>query len=212
VVPWSVPVRPSGTAFAERDGVAFVGHFGHEPNVDAVQWLAREIVPLVRLQEPAIGFRIVGRDMPQALHRLAYPGLAMVGEVDDLERVLDAARLTVAPLRYGAGLKAKVLDSFAAGVPCVGTSIAFEGMVLPPVLRGCVADAPNALAAVLIQLYRDAASHAAATEAGRRYAQVNCCESSVDAAMQSALAPALRRWAGIAGEFVACASELRQTG
>jgi glycosyltransferase involved in cell wall biosynthesis len=212
VVPWSVPVRASGNTFLQRDGVVFVGNYGHEPNLDAVQWLAQEIVPLVSNQEPAIGFRIVGHGLPQALRRLAQPGLEMVGPTDALEALLDTARLTIAPLRYGAGLKAKVLESFAAGVPCVGTSIAFEGMALPAVLRGCIADTPDTLAAAVVRLYRDEAMHAAAAEAGRRYVQVNCCESSVDAAMQSALAPALRRWAGIAGDFVACAPEIRQVG
>lgn len=212
VVPWSVPVRASGNTSLQRDGVVFVGNYSHEPNVDAVQWLAQEIVPLVRDQEPAIGFRIVGHGMSQDLRRLAQPGLEMVGPTDALEALLDMARLTIAPLRYGAGLKAKVLESFAAGVPCVGTSIAFEGMTLPAVLRGCIADTPDALAAAVVRLHRDEAMHAAAVEAGRRYVLVNCCESSVDAAMQSALAPALRRWAGITGDFVACAPEIRQAG
>ena len=200
LVPWSVPVHQSSTPFAERDGIVFVGHFGHEPNVDSVHWLAREIVPLVQRQDPAIGFRIVGNAMPVSLRLLAQPGFDLVGSVDKLAPVLDAARLTVAPLRYGAGIKSKVIESLAAGVPCIGTTIAFEGMALTPALDGCVADTPEALAAALIRLYRDERAHAAVTEAGQRFALVNYGEGRIDALMHQALAPALRRWAGIAEE------------
>jgi O-antigen biosynthesis protein len=197
VVPWSVPVPRPNRGWAERDGIVFVGTFGHDPNIDAVHWLAREILPLVERQAPEIGFRIVGNEMSAALRRLARPGLVMLGPVERLDSVLDGARLTVAPLRYGAGLKAKVIESLAAGVPCVGTSIAFEGMALPPALANCVADTPEAIAAALIRLYRDEREHSSAAEAGRHHVLVHYSESCVDSRMRDALAPALRRWAGV---------------
>ena len=200
VVPWAVPIRTSPNGFAGRDGVVFVGHFRHDPNVDAVYWLAKEIVPLVQEREPAIRFRIVGKDMPNSLRKLAQPGLELVASVATLDTLLDETRLTIAPLRYGAGLKAKVLESIAAGVPCVGTSIAFEGFTLPSALAGCVADTPEALVTALVRLYRDETAHAIAAEAGQRYALVNYGKACVDALMQQAVAPSLRRWAGIAEE------------
>jgi glycosyltransferase involved in cell wall biosynthesis len=197
VVPWSVPLRRSPPDFAERDGITFIGHFGHAPNDDAVHWLAAEILPLVLREAPEIGFRVVGSGM-QALGRLARPGLEVVGHVETLDTVFDKTRLTVAPLRYGAGLKAKVIESLAAGVPCVGTAIAFEGMNLPPALAECVGDTPEALAAALIRLYRNEAAHAAVAAAGQRHARANYGEAFVDAMMRRALAPTLRRWAGVA--------------
>jgi glycosyltransferase involved in cell wall biosynthesis len=212
LVPWSVPVRTSTTGFAGRDGVVFVGHFGHEPNLDAAYWLAKEIVPLVHEREAAIHFCIVGNDMPDSLRKLAEPGLELVASVAALDTLLAKTRLTVAPLRYGAGLKAKVLDSLAAGVPCVGTSIAFEGFTLPSALADCVADTPEAIATALVRLYRDEAAHAIAAEAGQRYALVNHGEGSVDALMQQALAPWLRRWAGIADELRGGARAMQMAG
>jgi glycosyltransferase involved in cell wall biosynthesis len=200
-VPWSVPLRQSGIGFAEREGIVFVGNFGHAPNADAVHWLAQEIVPLVQQQDPAIRFRVIGNDMPESLRRGALPGLELVGPVERLDKVYDAARLTVAPLRYGAGIKAKVIESLAAGVPCVGTNIAFEGMALPTALSSCIADTPAAFAAALIGLYRDEAAHASTAEAGQRYALVNNSEVCVDGLMRQALAPALRQWAGITEEL-----------
>jgi len=212
VVPWSVPLRTSTAGFAGRNGVAFIGHFGHDPNVDAVHWLAHKIVPLVQKREPAIGFRIVGNDMPASLRRLTQPGLELVGSVEALDGLLDETRLTVAPLRYGAGLKAKVLASLAAGVPCVGTSIAYEGFTLPPALTGCVADTPEAIANTLVQLYRDEAAHAIAAQAGQRYVLVSCGEAHVDALMQQALAPSLRSWAGIAQDPSGGAPPMQMAG
>jgi O-antigen biosynthesis protein len=154
----------------------------------------------VQRQDSAIRFRIVGNAMPGSVRLLAQPGFELVGHVDDLAAELDAARLTVAPLRYGAGIKSKVIESLAAGVPCIGTTIAFEGMALTPGLHGCVADTPEALAAALIRLYRDEHAHAAVVEAGQRFALVNYSEGRIDALMHQALAPTLRRWAGIAEE------------
>ncbi len=209
VVPWSVPLRTSPTGFAGRDGVVFVGHFGHEPNLDAAHWLAKEIVSLVHQREPGISFRIVGNAMPDSLRQLARPGLELVASVAALDTLLDETRLTVAPLRYGAGLKAKVLDSIAAGVPCVGTSIAFEGFTLPSALANCVADTSEAIATALVRLYRDEAAHVIAAKAGQRYALVNHGEACVDALMQHALAPSLRRWAGIADELRGCAEPMQ---
>jgi glycosyltransferase involved in cell wall biosynthesis len=212
LVPWSVPLRTSTTRFAGRDGVVFVGHFGHEPNLDAAYWLAKEIVPLVHEREPAIRFRIVGNDMPDSLRQLAQPGLELVASVAALDTLLDETRLTVAPLRYGAGLKAKVLESIAAGVPCIGTSIAFEGFTLPSALADCVADTPEAIATALVRLYHDETAHAIAAEAGQRYALVNHGEACVDALMQQALAPCLRRWAGITEELREDAQPMQLAG
>ena len=205
VVPWAVPLRASTTGFAERDGVVFVGDFAHSPNADAVHRLAPEIVPLVQARDPEICCRVAGNNMPESLRRLARPGLEMIGAVETVDALFERARLTVAPLRYGAGVKAKVVESLAAGVPCVGTAVAFEGMNLPPAVQECIADTPEGLAAAVAKLYRDEAAHAAVAQAGRRYALVTCGEANVDALMQQAMAPALHRWAGIAGEALAAA-------
>ena len=101
-------------------------------------------MPLVRQTNPAITCLLVGADMPDPVRRLAGPGVEVVGRVGDLgEQVFDRVRLTVAPLRFGAGVKGKVLDSFAAGVPCVMSEVAAEGLVLSPVLRALVGETPK---------------------------------------------------------------------
>ena len=120
-VTWSTTPRPTRIPFAQRSGVAFVGGYGHAPNLDAARWLIDEIMPAVRKRNPAIECLLVGSDMPEPLRRLCKDGVVAIGHVDDLAEIFDRVRLTVAPLTYGAGVKGKVIDSLGAGLPCVCT-------------------------------------------------------------------------------------------
>jgi glycosyltransferase involved in cell wall biosynthesis len=146
VIPWSVPVRPVSTPFAQRAGVAFIGGFKHAPNVDAARWLVDEVLAIVRQTVPEMECVLVGSDMTDDLRcDLARPGVTILGHVENLAEVFERVRLTVAPLRFGAGLKDKVLRSLAAGLPCVGTTEAFGGMTELPcaVTHMCVANTPH---------------------------------------------------------------------
>ncbi|MBL8882208.1 MAG: glycosyltransferase [Hyphomicrobium sp.] len=123
-----VPGRRSG--FQTRSNVVFIGSFNHPPNVDAVEWLVKEIWPLVRNHKVNARLRICGSNMPDAVRRLCAqdPDIEAVGFVADLGEVFDHCRLSVAPLRFGAGLKGKLATSFGYGVPCIATRVAIEGM------------------------------------------------------------------------------------
>ena len=139
--------------FEERSGVAFVGGFRHPPNVDAVNFLCKEVWPLVRASELDIDLQIIGSAMPSSFDELAADDIHMVGFVEDLESHLSSVRVTVAPLRYGAGVKGKVGNSLRMGVPVVGTPMATEGMGLKNGEH--VLTAPNAsgIAREIIRLY-----------------------------------------------------------
>jgi glycosyltransferase involved in cell wall biosynthesis len=166
-VPWSLQMRPGGARFAERSGVAFIGYYGHPPNLDAAQWLVARIMPRVWEAEPTITLTLVGSDMPENLRRLSGERVRVVGHVADLGAdVLDRMRLTVAPLRFGAGVKAKVLESLAAGVPCVMTPVAAEGLCLPENLRAMIGRDEAELAALICQCHGDIAAHAKAVAGG----------------------------------------------
>jgi glycosyltransferase involved in cell wall biosynthesis len=194
VVPWSVALRPSSTSFGDRHGVAFIGNFRHEPNIDAVHWLAEGLLPLVRQADPSIEFEIIGSHMPSSVKLLAQPGLKIVGHVDHLEAVFDRVRLTIAPLRYGAGLKGKVIESLAAGIPCIGTSIAYEGMSLTPPLIDCVANTSEAVNAALLRHYRDESAHHRCRDAALQYAARNHNEVDIDLSLQEVVRTVLRHW------------------
>jgi glycosyltransferase involved in cell wall biosynthesis len=186
-VPWQVPERTASVPFAARDGVAFVGSYAHAPNVDAACWLVEAVMPLVWQTDPDIECLLVGSDMPEAVRLLARPGVLVLGHVAELGELFDRVRLTVAPLRYGAGVKGKVLESFASGVPCVMSPIAAEGLGLPEDLLALVGDDAAALATLICRLHRDADAHRKAARAGRALIRANHAETFVTAALQAAI-------------------------
>jgi hypothetical protein len=157
VVPWTPPVQQRPVPLAARQGVAVIGSWSHEPNVDAVHWLVSDIMPLVWAAAPGIELLVVGSDWPAQVPWITDARVRLVGAVGSIEAVLAMPRLTVAPLRFGAGLKGKVLDSFAAGVPCVMTPLAAEGFPLEGALPGLVADDAATLAALIVRLHQEPA-------------------------------------------------------
>ena len=165
-IPWSVTPQPERPAFGKRDGVAFVGHFRHEPNVDAAIWLAETVMPLVWQHRPGLTCVIAGRAMPASVQRLARSGITVLGAVDDLRTVYDQVRLMAAPLRFGAGVKSKVLESFAAGLPCVMTPVAAEGIELWPSLQSLVATSAEDMAGRIVQLHENVAANRTAAAEG----------------------------------------------
>jgi glycosyltransferase involved in cell wall biosynthesis len=165
-VRWEVAPRPTRVPFAKRRGFAFIGGYGHPANLDAARWLISEIIPLVHAQEPGLECLLVGDGMPDGLRQRCGNGVVALGQVNDISEIFDRVRLTVAPLRYGAGIKGKVVDSLAAGVPCVLSPIAAEGLPLPRELRRSIASDVDEIAALIVRLHQDGHANAAAATAG----------------------------------------------
>ena len=189
-VRWSAAVRPTTTPFAKRRGIAFVGGYGHPPNLDAARWLISEIMPRVRECDPNIECLLVGDGLPDGVRQRCGDGVVALGRVTDLSEIFDRVRLTVAPLRFGAGVKGKVIDSLAAGIPCVMTPIGAEGLDLPAALEGCIATTAKAIAAAIGHLHNDRKANAACRAAGLGYIEEVFSETRLDALMQQALGPA----------------------
>lgn len=116
--------------FEERKDIAFVGGYRHPPNVDAVKYLVHEVWPSIREKEIGAKLHIIGSHMPPEFEEFASEDVLIVGFVEDLESYFENIRVTIAPLRYGAGVKGKVGNSLRMGVPVIGTPIAYEGMGL----------------------------------------------------------------------------------
>ncbi|MEO7741612.1 MAG: glycosyltransferase [Usitatibacter sp.] len=156
------PVKP----FAARAGLLLVGGFRHTPNVDAALHFARAIAPRLRRRLPGVATYIVGSGAPAALASLAVEGLEVVGQVPDMAPWLERCRVSVSPLRYGAGIKGKVGEALAHGLPVVATSVSVEGMGLADGSEVLVADDPDAFAAAVERLYADEALWARLSRAG----------------------------------------------
>lgn len=142
-------------AFSQRRDIAFIGGFNHQPNIDAIEHFLKDIWPHVRRRRPDIGFRVIGANMPDGWARRKEAGVTFVGFVEDLDGELARLRLTVAPLRYGAGAKGKLVSSLAAGVPAVVSAIASEGMGLLDGETVLVADSGETFAENIIRLHDD---------------------------------------------------------
>ena len=127
-LPLARTVRRPAVPFAERSGIGFVGGFAHSPNIDGVCYFLREIWPLVVMAAPSLRFEIAGAGLPLDVLKDVPGEVHYIGHVDDLEGWFDGLRLTVAPLRIGAGAKGKVASSLCSALPCVASPVAAEGM------------------------------------------------------------------------------------
>lgn len=188
VVPWSVQTRCTAIPAKQRQGVAFIGSHAHAPNRDAVFWLVEEIMPLVWQHSPTIECFVVGMGVPSDVTSSRDPRVKVIGHVPCLASVFDRVRLTVAPLAFGAGLKGKVIDSFAAGVPCICTPVAAEGLELPPSLAALIGQTTEKIADLIVSLHT-APEHVDTCGAdGLAFAQRSFSEAEVDLRMARALA------------------------
>jgi glycosyltransferase involved in cell wall biosynthesis len=143
----------SATPFTQRHDFLFIGSFQHSPNIDAVLFFAREIYPLVQQELPKAKFFIIGDKAPPNVIGLANEQIIVTGLVPDARPYFDTVRLSVAPLRFGAGVKGKVNQSMGLGVPVVATSIAVEGMELKDREDVLIADTPTGFAQALVEVY-----------------------------------------------------------
>ncbi|WP_435655327.1 glycosyltransferase [Brucella pituitosa] len=159
--------------YLHRAGIGFVGSFQHAPNLDAVKYFLDFIWPLVRSGLPDVDFYVIGASMPDELRERTDSGLVCVGYVDDLTEQLERLRLTVAPLRFGAGVKGKVASSLAHGVPCVATELAAEGMGLNNGETIAVGKTPEEFAQLIVDLYKDQQKWTRASDAGIAHISTN---------------------------------------
>ena len=141
--------------FEELADICYVGGFGHNPNVDAVLYFHREIWPLVRTRLPGVKFRIIGSRPPEEISALAGRDVIVEGYVKDLGPTLGRCRLSVVPLRFGAGIKGKIGSSLSYGIPVVSTAIGAEGMGLVDGSDTLLAEDPEAFADRVCELYRN---------------------------------------------------------
>jgi glycosyltransferase involved in cell wall biosynthesis len=149
-----VDVPGSAVPFSERRDILFIGSFLHPPNIDAVLFFTREIFPSVREQLVGARFYIIGAKAPPEVVALADEQVIVTGYQPDVTIFFESVRLSVAPLRYGAGVKGKINQSMGFGVPVIATPIAAEGMSVADGEDIIIAEEPLEFARRLIELYQ----------------------------------------------------------
>lgn len=168
------PVVVADETQRRRTSLMFVAGFGHPPNVDAAKWLVEEIFPLVQVRVPAATLALVGSNPTNEVKALAGERVRVTGYVSDevLTGLYADAGVAVVPLRFGAGVKGKVVEALHHGLPIVTTSIGAQGL---PGLESVAAiyDSPQEIAAAIVRLMVDTRAWKTASVSGIDYIQAN---------------------------------------
>lgn len=143
------------TAFEERTDFMFIGNFLHEPNWNAVQYLKDTIWPLIRKELPLVKLNIYGAYASQKANQMHNPkeNFYILGRAEDAKKVISQAKVLLAPLRFGAGIKGKLLESMQYGTPSVTTNIGAEAMSGHLPWNGFIVTNPELFASNAVELY-----------------------------------------------------------
>ena len=153
VVPTIHELRDPGKAFEDRRDMLFIGNLAHRPNEDAVLFFLHEVYPRLRKSLPTVRLDMIGDNPSAAIKAYDSEDVRIRGYVPDVEPYLQNARVFIAPLRFGAGIKGKVGEAMAHGLPVVTTSIGAEGFGLTHELDVMIGDDPTSFAEAIEQLY-----------------------------------------------------------
>jgi O-antigen biosynthesis protein len=151
------PAKTDLPEFAQRQHFVSIGNFRHEPNWQAVLWLKQQVWSLIRKQLPKAELHIYGAYPPPKATQLHQPkeGFLIKGWAEDAAEVVKNARVLLAPLPFGAGLKGKFIDAMAQGTPNVTTAVGAEGMVHQGEWAGLLGETAQEIADAAVLLYQD---------------------------------------------------------
>jgi lipopolysaccharide biosynthesis protein/glycosyltransferase involved in cell wall biosynthesis len=195
-VPDAEDLATSPIRLRDRAGIIFVGSFSHLPNVDALEYFCADIAPLLDrslLERHPLSIVGAGLDegAPPAARRMQHAQL--IGWTPSLTPYIEGARVSVVPLRYGAGTKRKVLQALMVGTPVVTTAVGAEGLDLVPDKHVLVAEEPAAFAHAVERVLQDDALWRRLSRAGRRQVAANHSTEAVRARLLAAVDAALAR-------------------
>ena len=168
----------------------FVAGFNHPPNIDAAQWLVREILPLVLAARPDVHLNIVGSNPSREVLALANDNISVHGYVTEsrLQELYAQAQCAVVPLRFGAGVKGKVLEAIQMGVPMVTTQIGAEGIPSADHVMA-IADEPEMFAQAVVQQLDRTVENSSTRE---RWIAAHFSPAAASAALESIVGPAAK--------------------
>lgn len=152
-----MPMRQRLPMQRQRE-ILFVGGFNHKPNLDGLRWFTENTWPIIHHEYPDATFTIIGSNTPQEVYELMkYPCIRVLGHVSDkdLYSCLDRAMVSIAPLRYGAGIKGKVTEAMASGLPVVATSVGAQGINAVSEVHLLIANDQTEFAGAVIHLLKN---------------------------------------------------------
>lgn len=193
VIPIGSEVRdlPVANASAPTARLLSVATMHYPPNAEAIRWLYEHVWPILRARNPELGFDIVGPRPPEDIRQWerADSGVTVHGYVDDLQPLFEGATVFVVPLLAGSGMRVKIIDAMARGVPVVSTTIGMEGLDLVPGEHLLVADTPAEFADAALRLAHSPELRCRIATAARQraldlYDWRSCCRPVLDAYSQ----------------------------
>jgi len=158
-----------GLPVSERKDILFIGGFRHPPNVDGMLWFMEEVWPKFLSSGFSERLIVVGGDLPPEIEALHGPRVRVRGHVPDVEDLFASCRFSIAPLRYGAGLKGKVVSSLGHGLPCVTTPVGAEGAPFEDRRDLLIAESPDDFNTAMLSLLRDRALWQALASQGKSF-------------------------------------------
>ena len=162
VVPNIHEVPPlDDAALRSPNTLVFVGSFLHEPNIDAMLYFCNDVFPLIVQKVPNVRVKIIGSSPTPAIKDLARDGIEVIGFVPDVKPYLESSYVSIAPLRYGSGIKGKIGEAMAYGLPVVTTTIGIQGFGLTPSKDVLVSDTAEGFAQLTCDLLQDPALYQA---------------------------------------------------
>ena len=155
--PLSNAVLGEWPSFEERNDFVFIGFGGHAPNIDAIEHLKKDIWPLIRKELSKARITIYGGNLPKKIHQLHNPGEGFLiqGWAPDAKKAILGSKVMLAPLRFGAGLKGKLVSAMCCGTPSVTTRIGAEGMHEDFEWSGIIRNDPTLFAEAAVELYQN---------------------------------------------------------
>ena len=188
IIPYAFDFFRSEEAPEGRSGILFVAGFAHPPNVDAATWLVQEVMPHVWEKHPGVRLSLVGSKPTSEVHALSGERVEVTGYVDDeeLSRRYLRARVAVVPLRYGAGIKGKVVEALQQGLPLVTTHTGAQGLDGLAAVA-CIADEPGAFAAGIIRLLEQDGAWSEQSRHGALYAAKKFSRAALGFSLEQAM-------------------------
>jgi glycosyltransferase involved in cell wall biosynthesis len=174
VIPNVVPIVPR-TVRARNPELLFVGGFKHQPNKFAVEWFHENVWSLIRKEVPAASWIIAGSSAPLSILSLdGKDGIKVAGFVPSTDPLLDSAQVSIAPLTFGGGMKGKVSEALAAGLPVVTTKWGAQGLEVGAGEAFLVADSPEDFAQAVVKVLSNEQLRASLSTRGQALALATC--------------------------------------
>ena len=176
----------------DRLEIVFVGCYLWQPNVDAMVYFCREVMPLIKAKVPSVRLRILGSSPTTEIRGLTTETVEVLGYVEDLAAYLAPGVISIAPLRYGGGIKGKIAEAMAHGVPVVTTTTGTEGFGFAVGEHVLVGDTPQEFSDAVISLWSDHSLYDKIRENGWRFIEKNYSVDAMISRLPSVLAEIAR--------------------